>query len=145
MKTIFNMLAVVMLLQLTACKDDDPNAHDQMINTLTKAPWVAVSVDHATDGDLTFQYEDFSMVFTKAAANSYDGEFYIANGGYAFPDAFGKWSLSDDNKTIIFDNGRELEATFSGDQLTLDFVVPPPTGGRVEGLSGHFTFLLAHP
>jgi len=145
MKKILNLLAVALVFQFAACKDDELSAHDQIVSDLTSGPWVAESVDHSTDGDLLFQYEEFSMVFAKTASNSYDGEYYVANGGHAFPNAYGKWSLSDDLSAIIFDDGREHEFSFNDGRLTLDFVVPPPTGGRVEGLSGHFTFVLKHP
>lgn len=145
MKKIITTLTLLAVL-FTACKEDsDPSAREKTINKLTASAWIADQVTHSTDGDLTFQYEDFSMLLSKSNANNYDGEFYIANGGNAFPEAMGKWRVNDDQTTIILDNGREIDFEFTENTLTLDFVVEPTESGRANGLSGHFTFTLSHP
>lgn len=144
MKKIMIFLALF-AFTLTACSDDNEiGAREQVINNLTASSWVAEQVLHATDGDLTFQYEEFSIRFTKGNATNYDGEFYVLNGGNAFPQPYGKWSLNSELNTIMFDNGQDLAFTIAGNDMTLDFTVPAPDDGRIGGLSGHFMFSLKH-
>jgi hypothetical protein len=74
-----------------------------------------------------------------------DGECIAANGGNAFPDVSGEWSLSSDGHTIILSNDQEMTiGNLTEGSLVLNFIVTPPTGGRVEGVSGEFTFHLKH-
>lgn len=128
-----------------ACSDDNEiSAREQTINNITADSWIAEQVIHATDGDLTFQYENFSIRFTKGNATNYDGEYYVINGSNAFTQPYGKWSLNSELTTIMLDNGLDLDFTMAGNEMTLDFTVPAPDNGRVGGLSGHFIFSLKH-
>lgn len=146
MKTVLYFFACMLLFQLSACSSDDKKTSDEdkMISKFTESTWAAERVEHGTDGDLTFQYEDFSLAFTKSGSGTFLGDYYVANGGNAFRDAFGKWKLSEDMKMIILDNDQELEVEFQGEKMILDFIVPLPSDGRTQGLSGHFAFTLIH-
>jgi hypothetical protein len=148
MKNIKLVSFLLMLAVAAACGDDEPGGTDERtkkINALTVSPWVTVSVEHDTDGDLTFQYEDFSISFSKDPAAGAEGDYVVTNGGNAFPVPFGKWSLSDDLKTLSFTSGQELSIeSLTDGSLILNFVVEPNAGGRIEGVSGEFTFTLKH-
>ncbi len=139
MKNFLILIAIVALFQLSSCKDDKVSGHDQNINLLTSSNWGNPTVINATDGDLSDQYTDFIMVFKNKSADGFDGTFVIGNGLYAFPETTGKWRFSEDLTKIIFDSGREIDFELSEKKLQLDFVVTPD-GGRINGLSGHFTF-----
>ena len=146
MKNFVYLLPFFVLLM--ACsedeKDENVSERDKVVNQITESTWVAEDVDHGTDGNLTDQYADFTIAFTKTKSTNFIGEYFVANGSYAFPDTFGKWSLSDDLKTVLFDNGQELAVEFENERMILDFTVSPPGDGRTTGLSGHFTFTLKH-
>lgn len=130
---------MVALAHLSACKDDNEvSAHDQNVNVITASTWGDPTVTHP-DGDLSDQYSDFIIAFTKKPADGFDGIFVIGNGSYAFPENSGKWKFSEDLTKIILDSGRELDVELSATNLNLDFIVTPE-GGRIDGLSGHFTF-----
>lgn len=140
MKNFLTLFAIAFLFQLSACKDDNEiSQHDQNVTMLTATNWGNPTVMNATDGDLSEQYADLIMVFTKKSTDGFDGTFVIGNGLYAFPETSGKWKFSNDLTKIVFDSGRELDYTLSENNLHLDFVVAP-IGGRINGLSGHFTF-----
>jgi len=131
------MLAIVSLL--VSCDDDSANFKSQDLRFLTATPWSHAVVRHATDGDLSDQYETFAISFSKNVENGYDGTFVISNGGYAFSENTGKWKFNDDLNKIIFDSGREIQYEVDQSTLHLDLNVDAP-GGRVNGLSGHFVF-----
>ncbi len=143
----FASLLLIVVAVACGSKDEDPkpDAKAKAISTLTGSKWIANSVEHAIDGDLTFQYEDFSITFSKHPAAGAEGDYTVINGGNAFPDPSGKWSLSEDGHTIFFTSGQEFAIESLTDQsLILNFTVPPSSGGRVEGMSGEFTFNLKH-
>jgi len=149
MNHIIRFISLLLIVVVAACssKDEDPkpDAKAETINKLTASKWIANSVQHATDGDLTFQYEDFSITFSKNPAAGAEGDYTVINGGNAFPDPSGKWSLSEDGKTILFTSGPEIAIESLTDQsLVLNFIVSPGSGGRIEGVSGEFTFNLRH-
>src|SRR5689334_14351236 len=110
MKTILSIGALAILMVIGSCSKDDLTSQEQKINMLTSAPWKVEKVTHATDGDLTFQYEAFSIFFTKNEKDGYLGEYYNIFGGSAFPNSFGKWKCNSDISTITFDNGVEMDA-----------------------------------
>lgn len=140
MKKILTLTALIALLfQFSACKDDNEiSAHDQNVNTITASTWGDPTVTHP-DGDLSDQYTNFIIAFTNKPANGFDGDFVVGNGGYAFTENSGRWKFSEDLTQIILDSGRELDVELSSTNLNLDFIVTPE-GGRINGLSGHFTF-----
>jgi len=141
MKNLFNMAALLILISFSACKDDgdELNAHDQKVKELTTNAWGEATVTHA-DGNLSGQYEDFTIVFTKNASDGFDGTYVIANGGYAFSETSGKWKLSDDLTQILLDSGKEMDFKLADNSLELDFTVSSASGRA--GLSGHFVFEL---
>lgn len=140
MKNILKLSALLILFNLAACKDDenDLSLHDKNVNMITSTSWGDATVTHA-DGDLSDQYEDFVMAFTKNSSTGFDGTYVIANGGYAFSEAAGNWKFSDDLTQIILDSGKEMDFELDENSLQLDFTVTSP-GGRAAGLSGHFIF-----
>lgn len=140
MKKFLTLIAIAALFQLSACKDDSTeiSAHEQNVNMISANAWAHPTVTHP-DGDLSDQYTNFLLVFTKKADGDFDGDFLIANDGYAFPENFGQWKFNDDLTKIVLDSGREIDYQLSQNSLHLDFIVAP-TGGRINGLSGHFTF-----
>ncbi|HEY3405904.1 MAG TPA: hypothetical protein VGK59_21110 [Ohtaekwangia sp.] len=145
MKATLYFSVLLFLFQASACSEDEStSAKDNMIRQLTESTWIAESVEHGTDGDLTFQYDDFSIAFTSSESGNFLGDYLVANGGYAFADAFGKWTVSEDLHTLMLDNDQELTVEFQGEKMILDFTVNPSSGGRSNGLSGHFTFTLIH-
>jgi hypothetical protein len=103
--------------------------------------WGAPQVIHGIDGDLSDQYSDFAITFTQNPSDGYEGIFVVANGGYAFEEITGNWKFNDDLSEIILDSGKEMEFKLEENSLTLDFIVTN-SGGRSNGLSGHFTFHL---
>jgi hypothetical protein len=132
----------LVLLAFVACsKKDEVSPKDSFINSLTSSTWVTESVYNETDGDLTSLYSNFSIAFRKNQSGGYAGDYYVANGGHAFTSSFGKWNISDDLKTMTFDNGKQITTDLSNNKLKLDFMVSPK-GGRINGLSGHFIFQL---
>jgi hypothetical protein len=144
MNKAINFTSLILVLITGACQKDDLTMQESKINQLTSAPWKAVSVESATDGDLTIQYIGFSMSFLKNKQAGFNGEYYVQHGGVVFKDTFGKWKFNDDQTVIQFDNGLELETTLSENQLSITVFVEPPLGGRVNGLSGKFSFVLKH-
>lgn len=148
MKRIVMYASLFLAVIVSACKSDDKEGtdpHAEKIGLVTSGVWQAESVIHSTDGDLTFQYEDFTITFTNNATSGSDGDFLVQNGGNAFPDASGKWSLNSDLNTISLSNGQDMTIeNLSSQSLVLKFIVAPSAGGRIEGVSGEFTFHLEH-
>jgi len=139
MKHILKLSALILLLA-TACKDDDPSAKNVKTDMLTATPWAHAQVAHA-DGDLSSQYENFVISFTKNPSNGFDGMFVISNGGNAFPEDGGHWKFNANLDQIILDSGKEMDFVLAAGHLELDFFETNP-GGRIDGLSGHFVFNL---
>ena len=141
MNTKIQILFLALFAFVACSKKDEVSPKDSFINSLTASTWVTESVYNETDGDLTSQYTAFSIVFKKNSGSNYNGDYYVANGSHAFSTSFGKWKISDDMKTMTFDNGKQITVDMSGGKLKLDFVVSA-NGGRTTGLKGHFTFVL---
>lgn len=140
MKTILKLTGLIILVQFGACKDDNEiNPQHKSVEILTATSWGNGTVTHAIDGDLSDQYENFAIVFTKKPSADFEGTFVVASGGYAFSENTGKWKFSEDLKQIIFDSGREFDFQLDENHLRLDFSVSL-AGGRGNGLSGHFVF-----
>ena len=137
MKNIIKLTVLLMVFLSFAC-DDKPSKADVKTKMLTTKTWGHAQVIHS-DGDLSNQYENFAIGFTRNASKGFNGTFVISGGGYAFPETTGKWKFSADFNQIIFDNGKEIDIKLSADHLQLDFTVPAP-GGKIAGLSGHFVF-----
>jgi hypothetical protein len=147
MKKIFIYIPILLSLFIAACSSDDGqeiNPRAEKIKLLTSSVWTTESVMHSTDGDLTFQYETFSISFTNNASAGVDGDYVVANGGVAFPQNNGKWSLSTDMANITLTSGEELLVESLTDGSLKLKVVVAPASGRMKGLSGEFTFLLKH-
>jgi hypothetical protein len=140
-KRIINLIVLSVLVGLSACKDDTPSKEEVMTNMLTASVWTNATVTHGVDGDLSFQYENFAIQFSKQASDGYSGNFLVSNGGSAFPHVAGKWKFNNDLTKIMFDTGKEMVFDLTDNTLELDFTVSA-TGGRVSGLDGHFIFEL---
>jgi hypothetical protein len=141
MKNILKLTMVTLLVQLAACREDAaPSAREIKLDLLASSTWGNAQVIHATDGNLSSEYAEFAIAFTKGSTNGFDGTFIISNGGNAFSEGSGRWKFSVDLRKIILDSGKDITFEVDDEHLTLDFVVPPPPNGRIDGLSGHFTF-----
>jgi hypothetical protein len=143
-KNILQLLFLVVMVQLIACKDDEPSTSDAKVEMLTAQTWGQPTVIHGTDGDLSDQYPDFAITFTNNPSAPFNGSYIVANGGHAFADATGKWKFNDDQTLIILGSGKEIAFELEATRLMLDFTVAESegSGGRSNGLSGHFTFEL---
>lgn len=136
-------LLLPLIFQLASCGDDqEKSARSLKTDLLTATPWGNAQVTHATDGDLSGQYTDFVITFTRNASSGYDGNFVVANGGHAFEEVAGKWKFDDSLNQLIFDSGKTMDIELMADHLQLDFTVLS-MGGRADGLTGHFTFNLS--
>jgi hypothetical protein len=142
MKKILNtMFPLLLLVMLVACHSDDAeSAFEKNVNALTSVAWTHPTVTNSADGDLSASYADFAILFTKQEANGFAGTFVISNGGYAFTEVTGRWKFNDALTELQFDSGKTMTFTVDENHLSLDFTVAPPTGGRTDGLSGHFVF-----
>ena len=135
---MFPALLVVMFI---ACLSDHAeSAYEKNVNALTSVAWTHPTVTNSTDGDLSANYADFAILFTKKEANGFAGTFVISNGGYVFTEVTGQWKFNDALTELQFDSGKTMTMTVDEKHLSLDFTVAPPTGGRTDGLSGHFVF-----
>src|SRR5262245_7787478 len=101
MKSILKITALLIVLQLTGCGEDKGKSEEQaMTDMLTATAWGHAAVTHS-DGDLSDQYTNFTILFTDHGADGFDGNYIISNGGYAFSEIAGKWRLSADKSQII--------------------------------------------
>jgi hypothetical protein len=143
MKSVFILLLFIFILLIQCAKDHDPSARERDIKLLTGGVWVVESVTSDVDGDLTIQYPDLMITFLTNGKDGFDGDYYIAGGGRAFPDAFGKWKLDQKLTKLVFNSGREIDFTITENNLTLSFYLEGPTDGRTTGISGDFTFVFS--
>jgi hypothetical protein len=141
LKILLRVFLLMMLVQLVACDDKEPSETNTRKNLLTTSTWGTPVVTHA-DGNLSADYSDFVITFTNnAVINGFEGTYIVSNGGHAFEDPSGQWKLNEEQTMIIFDSGREIQFEVSEGHLKLDFTVTE-SGGRSNGLSGHFVFEL---
>jgi hypothetical protein len=141
LKILLRVSMLMMLVQLIACDDEQSTETDTKRNLLTTNTWGTPVVTHA-DGNLSADYSDFAITFTtNAVVSGFEGTYIVSNGGHAFEDPSGQWKLNEDQTMIIFDSGREIQFEISEGHLKLDFTVIE-SGGRSNGLSGHFVFEL---
>ena len=142
MKITSQIIILATALCVFACsKNSNVSPKESMISTITSSEWVAENVVNETDGDLTSLYKNFSVTFRKNSSSNFMGEYYVANGSYAFPNGYGQWTISEDLKTMTFNNGQSIAIALTNKKLTMDFIIAPSTG-RVSGVAGHFTFTL---
>jgi hypothetical protein len=141
LKILFRIVMLAIIVQLTACNDEPGSEANTKHNLLTTNTWGTPVVTHA-DGNLSQDYADFTITFTSnAVINGFEGTYIISNGGHAFADPSGQWKLNEDHTLIVFDSGREIQFEVREDLLKLDFTVTD-SGGRSNGLNGHFVFEL---
>lgn len=139
MKNIFKISIFLFALQLISCSDDNgPSKKAVATKMLTTSAWGHAQVTH-TDGDLSGQYTNFSILFTDAASTGFDGTYFISNGGNAFSETTGKWKFNKELNQIILDSEKVMDIELDETHLQLDFTTSAP-GGKVTGLSGHFVF-----
>ncbi|NJM25211.1 MAG: hypothetical protein HC859_06650 [Bacteroidia bacterium] len=134
------MMAASVVLLLSCGDDNETSQRDRDIASIAANAWGDPVVD-SSDGDLSEDYADFVMVFTKSQANGFEGSFVISNGSYGFTETSGHWTLTDDLNKMVFDSGKEMDYDLIDGHLILHFEVADP-GGRIDGLSGQFTFEL---
>jgi hypothetical protein len=141
LKILYRIVMLVIIAQLAACSDESASATDTKHALLTSNTWGTPTVSHA-DGNLTQDYADFTITFTtNAVISGFDGTYIISNGGHAFTDPSGQWKFNEEQTLIVFDSGREIQFEVSEGLLKLDFTVAD-SGGRLNGLNGHFVFEL---
>jgi hypothetical protein len=139
--TLITLIAIA--FTFLQCSKDDSGVKEEKINMLTSGAWVPGSVINSEDGDLTSEYRDFTIIFLKTSDSLFDGDYYVSQGGRAFPESHGSWKFGSDLSALHFSDGREVELEVSNESLTLELNITP-SGGRVKGLSGGFTFNLKH-
>jgi len=140
-KSIANFIfLMLMLTMLTSCKEDDIDPKDEAINTLTANAWAHAKVSHA-DGDLSEEYKDFVIQFSRKGTDDFDGVFIISGGSYAFHEIAGQWKLDDSLRKITLSSGKEIDVSMTNTYLIMEFETSNP-GGRIAGLSGSFRFQL---
>jgi hypothetical protein len=141
LKILYRIGMLVIIVQLAACSDESESATDTKHALLTAHTWGTPTVSHV-DGDLTRDYADFTITFTaNAVISGFDGTYIISNGGHAFADPSGQWKFNEEQTLIVFDSGAEIQFEVSEGLLKLDFTVAD-SGGRSNGLDGHFVFEL---
>lgn len=139
MKTLFKVITLLIVSQLTSCKDEPgENEHAEKVKMLTASTWANAQVTH-DDGDLSDQYTNFAIVFTSNRSNGFEGSFVVSNGGYAFPESSGLWKFNDDFSKIIFDSEKEITFELTKEHLQLQFSVAVEAG-KLYGITGNFTF-----
>jgi len=140
MKNYYKTAAAVVLMifglfNLPGCKDDDSiDPKTQTINDLT-ATWQLVSVTN-DNNDVSAQFSGFTL--TIAGLN-----YQTQNGGNPWPGS-GTYELSDvDLKTLLRSDGIAITIDqLTATNLTLSFTFNEVTGGRANGVTGGFTFLM---
>jgi hypothetical protein len=138
MRIFIILIFASVLIQCSS--SSDPDAKEEKIKWLTHDAWVAENVS-SDEGDLTFQYTDFVIIFMRNPNDTFDGDYYSTGGGHAFSELIGRWKFNDDLSKLLLDGGKEIRIIASKEKLTMNFFVAP-SGGRVSGLSGNFTFVL---
>ncbi|HEY0741855.1 MAG TPA: hypothetical protein VGD40_10345 [Chryseosolibacter sp.] len=138
---VITLAMLVVLVVIQCSKEKDPSPKEQKMHMLTDGAWMVDKVHNNADGDITSLYATFAIAFSKSPFGNFEGDYYVAAGGRAFPDVYGHWRFNEDLSRLILDNGREMEISLSDKILTLRFSLAP-TGGRMDGLSGDFTFTL---
>jgi hypothetical protein len=143
MKKMLRLIPLLLVFQFAACGDDNEKSdRDIKTDMLTATPWGNAQVTNIPDGNLSDQYTNFAITFSRNKSGEFDGTYFIANGGYAFEEVSGKWRFSNALDQLILDSGKVMEMELGADNLKLEFTVSDP-GGRTSGLSGHFTFDLS--
>src|SRR5690349_6195041 len=79
-------ILILVSAAFSQCSKDDPSAKSRKISILTSDVWITESVINSADGDLTFQYTNFEIAFVKNGDAGFDGDYYLADGGTAFPE-----------------------------------------------------------
>jgi hypothetical protein len=138
-KTLFIVILALMLFHCS--KQTDPTPKEQMIKLLTSDMWTTESVQKDEAGDVTSDYAEFGIAFESRPDADFDGDYYVAGGGRAFPELVGQWKFNADFTRLVLANGREMDVSLSATSLVLTFSVVPD-GGRVKGVIGRFTFRL---
>ncbi|MGE0588711.1 MAG: hypothetical protein AB7O48_09065 [Cyclobacteriaceae bacterium] len=128
------ILLLALPLLSTSCKKDDPDPLEERIKELT-ASWKLGTVTN-NNQDVSDQYTGFTLT---VAGNNYT----TTNGGNPWP-ASGSYEMRADNlNTIIRSDGTVITIDeISSSTLVLSFNHASLSTGRVNGVTGSFTFLL---
>jgi hypothetical protein len=143
MKQFSILTLLAMTMALSGCSDEHyiNSAREYEIDLLTSAPWVTQTVKHTIVGDLTSEYRNFSIAFTRNKVSGYDGQYTVVDGQYAFPELSGNWKFSQDLTQLHLANGLELSITLSTHLMSLEFEVSSD-GESTDELYGQFIFNL---
>ncbi len=142
----FKLAAVFvgLLAIAAACKKDDPKPsveEAQLQKLIGTWKMGSVTVDGTNVND---QYTNFVLTIYKDASGT---KLVAANGGYAFPavgaDSWNFVSGASASKITRLSDNVELTVSVGESTLTLEFTITAPAaGGRLNGLEGHFVFVL---
>ncbi|MGC4021786.1 MAG: hypothetical protein QM734_07495 [Cyclobacteriaceae bacterium] len=78
------IILMLTFLSLISCSKQSTSPKDGMINLLTSSAWVVESVTNQPDGDVTFEYTNFSISFERKSSGNYIGSYYLNNGSMHF-------------------------------------------------------------
>ncbi|PWJ42263.1 hypothetical protein [Sediminitomix flava] len=144
---LLKLLVSVSLFGLSSCggEDDTPSTDEIFISKLVEQPWEVQSVIHETDGDLTYDYEEFVTNFNKNGNHEYDGALSTENGFLAFPNA-SYWRLVEEAGVsyILRSDGVYMAYELTEASLNLEFTLPQSSIQRVAGVAGKINFSLTH-
>ncbi len=132
--TIHLGLIVLLAVGIASCKKDDPNPVDQQINQLA-GKWKLGSVSNDNQ-DVTAQFSGFTITFTgKNYSTTSGGNPWPGSGTYEIKPTNLKSIIRSDNTVVTVDQ-------LTTAALVLSFTYPNVSNGRVNGVTGGFTFSL---
>ncbi|MFZ1807385.1 MAG: hypothetical protein WAU36_09200 [Cyclobacteriaceae bacterium] len=132
------LILAVLILAISACKDDGLSAVEQTKQQLMVAPWgnPTVTVDGVDESDL---YKDFSITFGDGTYTSINGDpVWPGSGTWQFKDDAGKIMLLDGSLEVVINSidDENLELELNWDETTYAL------GGRVSSIFGKNYFFL---
>lgn len=133
---LISLVCIVVALSLSGCSKDDGLSPDQQrIKDLTTT-WTLGSVTN-DNVDVTDQFTGFMLVINDTNYTTKNGgNAWSASGSYSFVENNIDHLMRDDNVQITIDS-------FSSSEITLSFTINQVnTGGRINGITGNFTFSL---
>ena len=134
-----HMFLVLIITVLTGCPKDELSPQDEQLIALKNngKAWVLAANGVDKDGyDVTDQFTGFKLSIG-------DYTYSTQNSLITAWAASGTWEFNGENlNSVLRDDGVVISLTNSEASLTISFAVSAPTGGRVESLTGDYTFYL---